>query len=56
MPEHKKTPAAKLFGEPSRLFQMYDIANVWICFEYAKEKAEFFNNSASNQYASAAYG
>lgn len=29
-------PAAKLFGEPSRLIQMVDIANVWICFEYAK--------------------
>ena len=31
-------PAAKLFGEPSRLIQMFDIANVWIYFEYAKEK------------------
>ena len=31
-------PAAKLFGEPSRLIQMVDIANVWIYFEYAKEK------------------
>ena len=29
-------PAAKLFGEPSRLIQMYDIANVGICFECAK--------------------
>ena len=31
-------PAAKLFGEPSRLIQMVDIANVWIYFEYANEK------------------
>ena len=33
-------PAAKLFGEPSRLFQMLDIANVEIYFRYAKEKEE----------------
>lgn len=31
-------PAAKLFGEPSRLIQMFDIANMGIYFEYAKEK------------------
>lgn len=30
--------AAKLIGEPSRLIQMVDIANVEIYFEYAKEK------------------
>lgn len=30
--------AAKLFGEPSRLYQMVSIANVWIYFRYAKEK------------------
>lgn len=35
-------PAAKLFGEPSRLIQMYSIANVCFCFELAKEKAETF--------------
>lgn len=40
-------PAAKLFGEPSRLIQMYDIANVCFCFELAKEKAETFWISAS---------
>lgn len=33
-------PATKLFGEPSRLFQMLDIANVEIYFRYAKEKEE----------------
>lgn len=33
-------PAAKLFGEPSRLIQMVDIANIWIYFRYAKEKEE----------------
>lgn len=33
-------PAAKLFGEPSRLIQMYSIANVCFCFELAKEKAK----------------
>ena len=33
-------PAAKLFGEPSRLFQMVSTANVWIYFRYAKEKEE----------------
>ena len=33
-------PAAKLFGEPSRLIQMFDIANIWIYFRYAKEKEE----------------
>ena len=31
-------PAAKLFGEPSRLFQMVSTANMGIYFEYAKEK------------------
>lgn len=35
-------PAAKLFGEPSRLIQMYDIANMRIYFGMAKEKAETF--------------
>ena len=35
-------PAAKLFGEPSRLIQMFDIANVWICFELTNKKAETF--------------
>lgn len=30
-------PAAKLFGEPSRLDQMYSTANVGICFECAKK-------------------
>lgn len=35
-------PAVKLFGEPSRLIQMYSIANVCFCFEIAKEKAETF--------------
>lgn len=39
-------PAAKLFGEPSRLIQMYSIANVCFCFEMAKEKAETFWVSA----------
>lgn len=34
-------PAAKLFGEPSRLIQMVDIANIWIYFRYAKEKRSF---------------
>lgn len=38
--------AAKLFGEPSRLVQMYSIANVWICFELANKKAETFTVSA----------
>ena len=31
-------PAAKLFGEPSRLIQMFDIANMGIYFGIAKEK------------------
>ena len=31
-------PAAKLFGEPSRLVQMYSIANMGIYFGIAKEK------------------
>ena len=31
-------PAAKLFGEPSRLIQMVDIANMGIYFGIAKEK------------------
>lgn len=35
-------PAAKLFGEPSRLIQMYSIANMRIYFGMAKEKAETF--------------
>lgn len=30
-------PAAKLFGEPSRLIQMVDNANMGIYFECAKE-------------------
>lgn len=29
-------PAAKLFGEPSRLIQMYSIANMRIYFEITK--------------------
>ena len=33
-------PAAKLIGEPSRLIQMYDIANMGIYFGIAKEKEE----------------
>lgn len=40
-------PAAKLFGEPSRLIQMYSIANMRIYFGMAKEKAETFWVSAS---------
>lgn len=39
-------PAAKLFGEPSRLIQMYSIANMRIYFGMAKEKAETFYGSA----------
>ena len=42
-------PAAKLFGEPSRLIQMYSIANMWIYFGMAKEKAETFWVSAENK-------
>ncbi len=38
-------PAAKLFGEPSRLIQMYSIANMRIYFGMAKEKAETFYGS-----------
>ena len=43
-------PAAKLFGEPSRLIQMFDIANIWICFELANKKAETFKVPAKNYY------
>jgi hypothetical protein len=39
-------PAAKLFGEPSRLIQMYSIANVCFCFEIAKKSGNFFEVSA----------
>lgn len=39
-------PAAKLFGEPYRLIQMYSIANMRIYFGMAKEKAETFWVSA----------
>lgn len=42
-------PAAKLFGEPSRLIQMYSIANMRIYFGMTKEIVVFlppflFNN------------
>lgn len=33
-------PAAKLFGEPSRLIQMYSIANMSIYFVIAKIKGK----------------
>lgn len=35
-------PAAKLFGEPSRLYQIESIANMGIYFGIAKEKGESF--------------
>lgn len=33
-----KNARSKVIGEPSRLIQMFSIANVEISFEYAKEK------------------
>ena len=33
-------PAAKLFGEPSRLIQMYSIANMRIYFGITKERGK----------------
>lgn len=35
-------PATRLFGEPSRLIQMVDIANVEIIFKNVTIKVDFF--------------
>ena len=41
--------AAKLFGEPSRLYQMVSIANMGIYFGLAKEKPYFCRKGGKNE-------
>ena len=43
-------PAAKLFGEPSRLIQMVDIANMGIYFGIAKDYNKNFTISINHLY------